>query len=168
MAASPHTQIILGIDPGLNNTGWGVISKTGNALSFIAGGVIVTKPKTPDAERLAHIHTELSAIIQQYSPAAVAVEEVFVNNNARSSLKLGQARGIALLAGALAGCTVAEYAALKIKQAVVGYGRADKTQVAHMVKILLPTSKVTKADTADALAVAITHAHAQKHYAISA
>ena len=79
MAASPHTQIILGIDPGLNNTGWGVISKTGNALSFIAGGVIVTKPKTPDAERLAHIHTELSAIIQQYSPAAVAVEEVFVN-----------------------------------------------------------------------------------------
>lgn len=155
-------RIILGIDPGLNHTGWGIIRQVGNQLSFIAAGVINTKPKTPDAQRLAHIHNELSGVIAEFKPESVAVEEVFVNNNARSSLKLGQARGIALLCGALTGCEVAEYAALKIKQAVVGYGRADKTQVSHMVKVLLPTAQITKADMADALAVAITHAHAQK------
>lgn len=152
-------HIILGIDPGLNKTGWGVITSAGSRISCLGSGTIKTKPKTPDAERLNHIHTELLKVITQFQPTQVAVEEVFVNTNARSSLKLGQARGIALLVGAEKTLPVAEYTALQVKKSVVGYGRAEKEQIGHMIKLLLPTAKPDSEDAADALAVAITHAH---------
>jgi len=152
-------RIILGIDPGLNNTGWGVIASAGNRLSCLGSGTIKTKSSTPDAERLNHIHTELLKIIAQFQPTEVSVEEVFVNNNARTSLKLGQARGVALLVGAQHNLNVAEYTALQVKKSVVGYGRAEKGQIGHMVKLLLPTSTPNSEDAADALAIAITHAH---------
>ena len=154
-----NSKIILGIDPGLGNTGWGVVRAEGNSLSFLAGGVIKTNAKEPSNHRLAHIHNELLGIIKQYQPTAAAVEEVFVNSNARTSLKLGQARGIALLVPSLSGLDVAEYTPLQVKKAVVGYGRADKSQVGTMVKMLLPTATFSSEDTADALAVAICHAH---------
>ena len=154
---------ILGIDPGLNNTGWGVITSEGNSLSFVAGGVIKTSPKQSDSERLKVIHDGLADVIAKHKPTAAAVEEVFVNSNAKTSLKLGQARGIALLVPGMNGLDVGEYTPLKIKKAVVGYGRADKNQVGHMIKILLPTAKITSEDTADALAVAICHANSSTY-----
>ena len=150
---------ILGIDPGLNVTGWGVVESHGNTLHFVAGGVVKSNAKAPMAERLVSLHEGLKAVIAEHAPNAAAVEEVFVNNNARSSLKLGQARGIALLLPQLHGLNVSEYSALEVKKSVVGYGRADKNQVTQMVKILLPKATIAMADTADALAVAICHAH---------
>lgn len=148
---------ILGIDPGLQHTGWGVIQQSGNHVKYVACGVISTDSKQPDAQRLSFIAANLRNIIADYKPDTAAVEEVFVNKNAKSSLKLGQARGIALLLPAEAGLTVGEYAALAIKQAVVGYGKADKEQIKRMVKTLLPTADFKKADAADALAIALTH-----------
>ena len=153
------SQTILGIDPGLHKTGWGVIAVAGNALSCLGCGTIKTNPKSPPAERLSLIFTEISAVIKAYQPTCMAVEEVYVNNNARTSLKLGQARGVAMLAGAMGGFEVAEYTPLQVKKSVVGYGKADKTQVGHMVNVLLPTAKPESEDAADALAVAITHGH---------
>lgn len=151
--------IILGIDPGLEHTGWGVIRQQGNGLSFIAGGVITTKPADEIAHRLSVLHQDLTKIISQYQPDEAAVEETFINTNARSSLKLGYARGAILLTLSLAGLQPKEYAATQVKKSLVGAGRAEKGQVAMMVKRLLPTAEFTASDTADALAVAICHAH---------
>lgn len=152
-------MIILGLDPGLAHTGWGVIRCVGSNLSYVACGRVSTSPKLPTPERLALLYTGIQSVVETHKPEAAAVEEVFVNNNARSSLVLGQARGISLLVPTQAGLAVAEYAALQIKKSLVGYGRAEKSQVGHMVQMLLPTAKVESEDAADALAVAITHSH---------
>ena len=159
--AMANQHKILGIDPGLACTGWGVVTAVGNSLSFVACGVIKTNAKTPDAERLKTLADGLDALIAEHAPTSVGVEEVFVNSNAKTSLKLGQARGVGLVCAARAGLEVGEYTPLKVKQAVVGYGKADKTQVTHMIQVLLPTAKLDglPADASDALAVAITHAH---------
>lgn len=154
---------ILGIDPGLEHTGWGVITAQGNSLTFVACGVIKTKVADPIPLRLTHLAAGLTAVITQYQPYHAAVEEVIVNTNARSSLKLGQARGVCLLIPQQLGVQVSEYAARLVKKSVVGTGAAEKTQVQHMVKVLLPRSTATSADAADALAVAITHAHVGLH-----
>lgn len=156
-------RVILGIDPGLNKTGWGIISSIGSKITCQASGTIKTaslkKEGEGDAKRLAVIAEHIQKIITQYQPTDMAVEEVFVNNNARTSLKLGQARGVALLCGAQSSLTVAEYTPLQVKKSVVGYGRAEKGQIGHMISLLLPTAKPDSEDAADALAVAITHAH---------
>ena len=152
-------MIILGLDPGLGTTGWGVISSEGNRLSHIANGQIKTDPKIPLASRLLKIDLELTDLMLEYRPDTAAVEEVFVNSNPQSTLKLGQARGVILLGASRSGIVVGEYAARAVKKAVVGVGQADKDQVQAMVRILLPGVKLAGADAADALAVAITHAH---------
>lgn len=151
--------ILLGIDPGLGTTGWGVISADGNRLSHIANGRIVTDTKAPLAARLVELDRALTDIILQHQPQGAAVEEVFVNSNPQSTLKLGQARGAILLSAARSGLEIGEYAARLVKKAVVGVGNADKTQVHAMVSRLLPGAKIAGPDAADALAVAITHAH---------
>lgn len=150
---------ILGLDPGLQRTGWGLISSVGSSLTFIECGTIAPNVKLPMANRLAYLDYELCELIKRLSPDEAAVEETFMNNNAASALKLGQARGITLCAPARMGIPVAEYAANLVKKSVVGAGHADKAQIAAMVKILLPKSGVGGADEADALAVAICHAH---------
>jgi crossover junction endodeoxyribonuclease RuvC len=151
--------LILGIDPGLGTTGWGLISAEGNRLSHIANGQINTDPKAPLPERLVTLDAALTDVILLHRPDCAAVEEVFVNSNPQSTLKLGQARGICLLAPARGGLPVAEYATRLVKKAVVGTGAAEKAQVQAMLKILLPGVKLAGADAADALAVAICHAH---------
>ena len=151
--------IILGIDPGLQHTGWGVISANGNQLSFVACGTIHSKAKNDMAQRLVELHDGIKQAIALYRPQEAAVEETFVNKNNISSLKLGQARGAILLSLALEGLSVAEYSTNLVKKSVVGAGHADKQQVAMMVKTLLPASNATGADASDALAVAICHAH---------
>lgn len=150
---------ILGIDPGLEHTGWGVIESAGSRISFIAAGVINTNPKEEIAQRLVKIDAELAFILEKWTPDQAAVEETFVNKNAASSLKLGQARGIALLVPARAGLQVFEYATNLIKKSVVGNGHADKNQIGLMVRMLLPTCGEHGSDACDALAVAICHAH---------
>lgn len=150
---------ILGIDPGLQNTGWGIIEYEGSALRYIASGVIKTKPKLSDAQRLAFIDQSLERLILEYKPYTASVEETFVNSNPASALKLGQARGIALMVPARCGLDVAEYAPNKIKKTVVGAGHAGKDQIALMIKVLLPKAGNVVADEADALAIAICHAH---------
>ena len=152
-------MIILGLDPGLGTTGWGVIAAEGNRLSHIANGQVKTDPKLALPERLYRLDKELTDILAQYQPDAVAVEEVITNSNPQSTLKLGQARGVVLLGAARYGVPVGEYAARLVKKAVVGVGNADKAQVQAMVARLLPGVKLTGPDAADALAVAITHAH---------
>ncbi|TMJ12882.1 MAG: crossover junction endodeoxyribonuclease RuvC [Alphaproteobacteria bacterium] len=152
-------MIILGLDPGLGCTGWGVIRAEGNRLSHVANGQIRTDPKVPLPARLVELHDRLEAVLGEYRPGAAAVEEVFVNDNPQSTLKLGQARGVVLLAAARSGIAVGEYAARLVKKAVVGTGGAEKAQVHAMVARLLPGVKIVGADAADALAVAITHAH---------
>ena len=152
-------MLILGIDPSLSCTGWGVVAKVGSRLSHIANGQIKTDPKLPLAERLVTIDRELAAVIAAHTLDAAAVEEVFVNKNPQSTLKLGQARGVCLLAAARAGLPVAEYATRLVKKAIVGTGGADKAQVQAMLGVLLPGVKLAGADAADALAVAIAHAH---------
>ena len=149
---------ILGLDPGLNRTGWGVIESEDNRLRHVAHGVVTSDPADALSVRLSSLYSELAKLIVTWSPDEAAVEEVFVNKNPASTLKLGMARGIALLAPAMAGLRVGEYAANLVKKSVVGAGHADKAQVAMMVGILLPGAKA-KADAADALAVAICHAH---------
>ncbi len=149
----------MGLDPGLRHTGWGIIRQEDNRLSFVAAGRVNPSPDLPMAQRLKKLSEDLAAIIQGYAPDEAAIEETFVNKNAASALKLGQARGVAMLAPALAGLDVAEYSANKIKQAVTGYGHADKTQIQAMIHILLPSAGKLAADAADALAVAICHAH---------
>ncbi|HTU56580.1 MAG TPA: crossover junction endodeoxyribonuclease RuvC [Acetobacteraceae bacterium] len=150
---------LLGLDPGLGVTGWGIIAVAGNRLSPIGCGVIATDAATDVPTRLRLLHEALAALIAAHAPAEAAVEETFVNRNGASTLKLGYARGIALLAPALAGIPVAEYAARTVKQSVVGTGAATKQQVAMMVRRLLPGARFDRADAADALAVAICHAH---------
>lgn len=159
---------ILGLDPGLRRTGWGVIVLSGARLVHVAHGVIAPDEKAPFAERLLHLFEHITQVIADHGPDEAAVEETFVNTNASSTLKLGHARAAALIAPAKAGLTVAEYANNVVKKAVVGAGAADKDQVAFMIKRLLPTAGPTTADAADALAVAITHAHHRRMRGVGA
>jgi len=152
-------MILIGLDPGLGTTGWGVIAADGNRLSHIANGQIKTETAMALADRLVVLHDALADLLIQYRPDGAAVEEVFVNVNPQSTLKLGQARGVVLLAAARSGVVVGEYSAKLVKKAVVGTGGAEKAQVHAMVSRLLPGTKIAGADAADALAVAITHAH---------
>src|SRR6476661_6954330 len=152
-------MIILGLDPGLGTTGWGLIQAEGNRLMHVANGQIKTDADAPLPRRLAALADQLEALIADHSPAATAVEEVFVNKNPQSTLKLGQARGVALMCAARAGIAVGEYAPTLVKKGVVGTGSAGKPQVHAMVARLLPGVKIAGPDAADALAVAITHAH---------
>ncbi len=152
-------MIILGLDPGLGTTGWGIIAAEGNRLSHVANGQIKTDTKAPLPERLVAIESALAALLAEHRPSGAAVEEVFVNTNAQSTLKLAHARGVILLCAAKGGIAVGEYAARLVKKAVVGTGGAEKAQVHAMVARLLPGVKIAGADAADALAVAITHAH---------
>lgn len=149
---------ILGIDPGLNATGWGVIEQTGTRLSAVCWGVIKAPPRAAMAQRLCFIHDALEALIAEHRPDEAAVEDQFVHVNPGSALKLGQARAAAILAPARAGLTVGEYAPRLVKKAVVGTGAADKAQIAAMIAVLLPGTRA-EADAADALAVAICHAN---------
>jgi crossover junction endodeoxyribonuclease RuvC len=150
---------ILGLDPGLRHTGWGVIEANGNRLTALGSGAVSTDGARTLADRLVEIHDGLSAIVADFSPGEAAVEETFVNKNPVSTLKLGQARGIALLVPALAGVVVFEYAPNKIKKAVVGAGHADKRQIHAMIGVLLPGCRIANDHAADALAAAICHAH---------
>lgn len=150
---------ILGLDPGLGTTGWGLIRAEGNRLSHLANGQLKTNPSAPLPERLASLAGQLEALLAEHCPAAAAVEEVFVNKNPQSTLKLGQARGVVLMVAARGGIEVGEYAARLVKKAVVGVGNADKAQVHAMIARLLPGAKIAGPDAADALAIAITHAH---------
>ena len=159
---------ILGLDPGLRHTGWGVVNACGNARHFIACGTINPDNTLPLAARLASLHHALTAIITTHAPDEAAIEETFMNDNPRSALKLGAARGVAMLAPALAGLAVHEYAPNVIKKTIVGAGHADKTQIAMMVKILLPQAfhdnAKHSADALDALAIALTHAQHLSHH----
>ena len=150
---------ILGIDPGLRRTGWGIIESEGNRLTFVGCGSVEPDNDLPLASRLVAIHEGLTAVLASFSPAEAAVEQTFVNKDGVATLKLGQARGVAMLAPAMFGITVAEYAPNQVKKTVVGAGHADKNQIAMMLKILLPKADPKSADAADALAIAITHAH---------
>lgn len=152
-------MIIIGLDPGLACTGWGIIAAEGNRLSHLANGQVRTDPKQPVAARLVRLEEALGEVIAAHAPAEAAVEEVFLNENPQSTLKLGQARGVILFAAARRGLPVAEYAARLVKKALVGTGAAEKVQVHAMVQRLLPAARIAGADAADALAVAITHAH---------
>ncbi|MDR3465719.1 MAG: crossover junction endodeoxyribonuclease RuvC [Xanthobacteraceae bacterium] len=149
---------ILGLDPGLRHTGWGIIESEGSRLSYVASGALHTETGENLGVRLASLHRGLAALIAEHAPHEAAVEETFVNRDPQSALKLGLARGISLVVPALAGLEVSEYAANLVKKTVVGAGHAEKAQVAMMVKILLPRSEAKTADAADALAVAICHA----------
>lgn len=150
---------ILGIDPGLQKTGWGVIESHGNKLSFVACGLVKTQTGLPLYARLAEIDEGISKIVAQWKPGTAAIEETFMNDNAASALKLGQARGAAIVAAARAGLEVSEYAANLVKKSITGTGHATKDQIAHMIKVLLPKSGKITSDEADALAIAICHAH---------
>ena len=152
-------MLILGLDPGLGTTGWGLIRAEGNRLSHLANGQLKTDPKEPLPQRLSHLASQLEALIADHAPDSAAAEEIFVNKNPQSTLKLAQARGVCLMVAARSGITVGEYAARFIKKAVVGVGNADKIQVHAMVQRLLPGIAIAGPDAADALAVAITHAH---------
>jgi crossover junction endodeoxyribonuclease RuvC len=159
-----NTTRILGLDPGLSHTGWGILDVTGNHLSFIACGRISSPAKDNSlAERLNFLFKNLAEMITLYQPDEAAVEETFMNNNAMSALKLGMARGVVLLAPAHASITVFEYGANHIKKALSGYGHANKEQMGMMIKMLLPTAAVSSEDAADALAVAVCHAHQREH-----
>lgn len=158
-----NTHRIIGIDPGLVSTGWGIIDSQGTSLKFVACGTISPPAKAPLSERLAYLHRELNAILQTHQPDTAAIEETFVTANGASTLKLGQARGALIVTLAATGLAVEEYATRFIKKAVVGTGGADKNQIGQMVGVLLPAAREalakSKHDAADALAVAITHAH---------
>jgi crossover junction endodeoxyribonuclease RuvC len=152
-------MIILGLDPSLSCTGWGVIRSEGSRLSHVANGQIATDTKAPMAARLAQLHREVAAVIATHAPDRAACEEVFANSNAQSTLKLAQARGSVLAACGVAGLEVREHAARLVKKAIVGTGAAEKAQVQAMLKVLLPGAKIAGADAADALAVAIADAN---------
>ncbi|WP_394270245.1 crossover junction endodeoxyribonuclease RuvC [Qipengyuania sp.] len=152
-------MIILGLDPSLSCTGWGVIRAEGSRLTHVANGEVPTDARRPLAERLAHLHAGLAAVIGEFRPHRAAAEEIFVNKNPQSTLKLAQARGAAMAACGAAGLMVSEHAAREVKKAVVGTGAAEKRQVQAMVAVLLPGVRLAGADAADALAVAIAAAH---------
>lgn len=150
---------IVGFDPGLRRTGFGIIDVTGNALAFVACGTVTSTDTLTLAERLAELYAGLTQVMSTWHPDEAAVEQTFVNKDASATLKLGQARGIAMLVPALAGLRVAEYEPNRVKKSVVGAGHADKTQIHAMVNVLLPKANPRTTDAADALAIAITHAH---------
>ena len=150
---------VIGLDPGLRRTGWGVIDADGARLSHVANGIVQSDGELSTAERLVQLHEGINAVLAEYRPDQAAVEETLVNKNAQSTLKLGVARGVALLVPALAGLSVVEYLPMIVKKAVVGTGHAEKEQVTMMVGRLLPGVEIRNADSADALAVAICHAH---------
>ena len=152
-------MLILGLDPGLGTTGWGLIRAEGNRLSHLANGQLKTDPKEPLPQRLSHLASQLEALLADHAPDSAAAEEIFVNKNPQTTLKLAQARGVCLMIAARSGITVGEYAARLVKKAVVGTGAAEKAQVHAMVQRLLPGIAIAGPDAADALAVAITHAH---------
>jgi crossover junction endodeoxyribonuclease RuvC len=157
---------ILGIDPGLRRTGWGLVTIEGTRLAYVGCGTVLSNDKTTLADRLKQLHDGLSRIVADLAPDEVAVEETFVNKDAQATLKLGHARGIALLVPALAGLPVAEYAANLVKKTVVGAGHAEKRQIHAMIRVLLPKADPASDDAADALAIAITHAHHRKARAL--
>ncbi|MCK0127159.1 crossover junction endodeoxyribonuclease RuvC [Erythrobacter sp. F6033] len=157
-------MIILGLDPSLSCTGWGLIRSEGSRITHIANGQIKTDAKAPMADRLHHIHDAVCAVIGANSPDRAACEEVFVNKNPQSTLKLAQARGVVLAGCGAAGLTVNEHSARLVKKAAVGTGAADKAQVQAMLKVLLPGADIAGADAADALAVAIADAHLSKRF----
>ena len=154
-----NTIRIIGIDPGLRRTGWGIIDTLGNSLRFVASGTVTSDGDMDLASRLCQLHDGLADVVHSYKPEEAAVEQTFVNKDAVATLKLGQARGIAMLVPARAGLPVSEYAPNAVKKTVVGAGHADKNQIAMMLKILLPKAEPKSADAADALAIAICHAH---------
>jgi crossover junction endodeoxyribonuclease RuvC len=160
--SSPAIRVpirILGIDPGLRRTGWGVIESEGNRLTFVGCGSVEPPDNLPLASRLLAIHEGLAAVLDEFRPVEAAVEQTFVNKDGVATLKLGQARGVAMLGPAMFGISVSEYAPNQVKKTVVGAGHADKNQVMVMLKLLLPKAEPASADAADALAIAITHAH---------
>ena len=150
---------IIGIDPGLRRTGWGILDSVGTRLSFVAAGTVTSDDETSLAERLRQLHDGLTDVLRLHAPDEAAVEATFVNRDATATLKLGQARGIALLVPAQAGLVVAEYAPNEVKKTVVGVGHAAKEQIRMMVGVLLPKARYDSADAADALAIAVCHAH---------
>jgi crossover junction endodeoxyribonuclease RuvC len=154
-----HTIRIIGIDPGLRRTGWGVIETIGNSLRFIASGTVTTDGELDLASRLCQLHDGLAEVVHSYQPQEAAVEQTFVNKDAVATLKLGQARGVVMLVPARAGLPVAEYAPNAVKKSVIGVGHGDKQQIHMMVKILMPKAEFKGNDAADALAIAICHAH---------
>ena len=149
---------IIGLDPGLRHTGWGIIEAEGTRLSYIADGAAHSVNEDDLATRLLQIHQQVLAVLDEFKPNEAAIEETFVNKDARATLKLGQARGVVMLAPVLRKISVAEYAPNVIKKTVVGNGHAEKDQVKHMVKVLLPRAELKTADSVDALAIAICHA----------
>ena len=150
---------IIGLDPGLRNTGWGVIEAEGSRLIYVADGAVHSDADAPLAERLLQIHEQVLRVLKEFEPDEAAIEETFVNADARATLKLGQARGVVMLAPAYCKIPVSEYAPNTVKKSVVGSGHADKEQVKHMVKLLLPRAEMNTADSTDALAIAMCHAH---------
>jgi crossover junction endodeoxyribonuclease RuvC len=150
---------IIGIDPGLRRTGWGVIETLGNSLRFVASGTVTSDDKADLASRLCQLHDGLAEVIHLHTPDEAAVEHTFVNKDATATLKLGQARGIAMLVPARAGLPVSEYAPNAVKKAVIGVGHGEKQQIQMMLKVLMPKATFQGADAADALAIAICHAH---------
>jgi crossover junction endodeoxyribonuclease RuvC len=150
---------IIGIDPGLRRTGWGVVETSGNSLRFVAAGTIKSDDRASLAERLRQLHDGLSDVLARQAPAEAAVEQTFVSKDAVATLKLGQARGIAMVVPALAGLAVAEYAPNTVKKAVIGVGHGEKQQIHMMVKVLMPKAIFDSEHAADALAIAICHAH---------
>jgi crossover junction endodeoxyribonuclease RuvC len=159
---------ILGIDPGLRRTGWGVVTVDGNRLAFVACGSVETDDRAAVAARLVAIHAGLSRIVAEFRPDEAAVEATFVNRDATATLKLGQARGIALLVPAQAGLAVAEYAPNLVKKTIVGAGHGEKAQIRMMIGVLLPKADPQSEDAADALAIAVTHAHHRTSAALKA
>ena len=157
-----HPTRIVGFDPGLRRTGWGAIDVISNRLIFVGSGLITSDNKKDLASRLLELHCGIMGVLETYEPNEVAVEQTFVNKDAAATLKLGQARAIALLAPAQLGLDVAEYAPNAVKKTVVGVGHADKKQIQTMVNMLLPKAHFDSEDAADALAIAICHAHQRK------
>ena len=157
---------ILGIDPGLRRTGWGVIDVDGNRLIYVGCGSVESCDSLPLAQRLLAIHEGLAKVVSEHAPLEAAVEQTFVNKDGAGTLKLGQARGVAMLVPAMAGIVVAEYAPNQVKKTVVGAGHADKNQIRVMLGVLLPKAQPATPDAADALAIAITHAHHRQAVAL--
>jgi len=159
---------ILGIDPGLRRTGWGVIASEGNRLVFLACGSLATQDGAALATRLLAIHDGLRRVVDEHAPDEAAVEATFVNKDASATLKLGQARGVAMLAPAIAGLRVAEYAPNLVKKTIIGVGHGEKAQIRMMISVLLPRADPKSHDAADALAIAVTHAHHRQSAVLAA
>jgi crossover junction endodeoxyribonuclease RuvC len=159
---------ILGIDPGLRRTGWGMVEIAGNGLRFLGCGSVTTCEDDALASRLLAIHDGLRRVVEEHAPDEAAVEATFVNKDAAATLKLGQARGIAMLVPAIAGLPVAEYAPNLVKKSIVGFGHGDKAQVRMMIGVLLPKADPASDDAADALAIAVTHAHHRRSVVVKA